>query len=192
MKSYVIMRQSGQFDDFGQEPIRVSDDKKKAEILSEQLNQWTSEWGKEIEVVSTGKWYMKYTKENPEPEYYGNHLYYEFRNQLNYIVSMETVDKEEMTYKDAYELYEKYDFSNTAFRKYRKKKPSYEVFIEWRLKIDESEDARNAYFDKMESDRVRYIEEVILSKFPEHLRDIFRECNDGYAIHFEVEEVERC
>lgn len=183
MKSYVIMYQSGEFDDYSQAPVRVTDNKIKADMLANQLNTYVKDWENKIEAASSGKWYFTYKKENPEPEYWGNQLYYEFRSQLNYIISCEKSVGSVLDYKEAYELYDAYNFGNTGFRKYKKKKPTYDDFI------DEAQKARNKYFQEMDKAREQHIEKI-LTEFPDHLHEILREC-DGYKMRFKIVEVEK-
>lgn len=189
MKTYVIMLQEGEWDDFHQDPILVCDDKIKAGKLVAQLNEHTKEL-EEILQNFDHRFYLKYKKENPEPKHILNETMYTFRGDLNFIVAKE---KGCDTYKDAYDLYDDYDFKANGrrkdVRKLKKKKPTWEEFYKWEDEVAQRNLDINNYHEKLGKEQEKYRKEL-MKRFPQKLRKYYLMCS-GYSTNFTLEEVDK-
>ena len=67
MKSYVLVYEDGDYEDFSSRPILIFDDKTKANQITEDLNKYKIDWMGKINNVYSSDWDMDYAKKFPIP-----------------------------------------------------------------------------------------------------------------------------
>lgn len=188
MKSYIVMLEEGQWDDYDKNPVIVCDNKDKAKKLVNELNKNLPEVIKLFNNFETN-FYKEYEKEYPKLQKGGFSILanYEkmrkFWSQLFFIINSNKSVKE-ISYKEAYGLYDNY------YKKENDEKPTFEEFSKW-LKNEEKNDHNRIKYFKERDIAKNQARKELMNKFPKHLRKYYFMCSGNSNFHFILMEVDK-